>query len=191
LPEPHALSQVTRDNRAVHDDAWIRSFLRQAPWGVLATTTALPENNSHPQPFLAPLLFTYDESRHTIYVHSARRGRLWENIQTNPQVCFNASQMGRLLPATEALHFDVEYASVVVFGKLVLVEDLQESETALQMILDKYFPHMHPGRDYRPIMPAERDATAVYRLEIHEWSGKQKTADPDFAGAFHWPPPTA
>jgi hypothetical protein len=54
----------------------------------------------------------------------------------------------------------------------------------LQLLLDKYFPHLRPGRDYRPIIDSELAVTAVYRIQIQEWSGKQKEAPAEFAGAF-------
>ena len=172
-------SRVTRQDRAIYDDAWIADFLRQAGMCTLATSV-------DDQPFQSTLLFVYDEAKHAIYLHKARRGRVWENLQTNPRVCFTVAEMGRLLPAKTALNFSVEYCSVVAFGDARLVEDLAESEYALQLLLDKYFPHLRPGENYRPITADERDATAVYRLEVEEWSGKRKAAAEDFPGAFRW-----
>jgi nitroimidazol reductase NimA-like FMN-containing flavoprotein (pyridoxamine 5'-phosphate oxidase superfamily) len=170
-------SHVTRQDRAIQAETWIKHFLTLAPMGTLATAEGQ-------QPYQSTLLFGYDEHKHAIYLHTARRGRVWENLRTNPQVCFTAAQMGRLLPAETALNFSVEYRSVVVFGSAVLVESAEEAEFALQLLLDKYFPQYHPGDDYRPITPEERNATAVYRLDIEEWSGKQKSAPDDFPGAF-------
>ncbi len=95
--------------------------------------------------------------------------------------------MGRLLPAATALNFSVEYQSVVAFGPTYRIEDAQEAEYALQLMLDKYFAHLHSGVDYRPITEGELSATAVYRLDIEEWSGKQKAVAEDFPGAFDWP----
>jgi len=92
--------------------------------------------------------------------------------------------MGRLLPAPPALHFSVEYAGVVVFGRAHIIEDNAEAERALQQLLDKYAPHLRPGRDYRPIQPEELAVTSVYRITIDEWSGKQKVAAADHPGAF-------
>ena len=188
MSEHENLSKVTRADRAVRDDGWIKELLHRAAAGALATAAPVEETGG-PQPFLSTLLFVYDSERHAIYLHTARRGRVWENLRANPRVCFSAFQMGRLLPAGQALNFSVEYASVVVFGKAILVEDAGEAEQALQQMLDKYFSHLKPGADYRPITVEERDATAVYRLDIEEWSGKKKEVGADFLGAFTWPPP--
>src|SRR5690606_1102922 len=106
------------------------------------------------------------------------------NVESDERVCFSVSEMGRLLPAPVALDFSVEYAGVVVFGRATVVTDRAEAERALQLLLDKYFPHLRPGRDYRPITPSELARTTVYRIQIEQWSGKKKEVAPDFPGAF-------
>jgi nitroimidazol reductase NimA-like FMN-containing flavoprotein (pyridoxamine 5'-phosphate oxidase superfamily) len=95
--------------------------------------------------------------------------------------------MGRLLPAPEALEFSVEYAGFTAFGKGTIVEGAEEAKIALQMLLDKYAPHLKPGVDYRPTTDQELARTAVYRIDIETWSGKQKEADSDFPGAYQLP----
>ena len=181
--KPGWRSKVTRQDRAIDDDHWITAFLHQAATGTVATVC-------DGQPFLSTLLFVYDGTKRAIYFHAARQGRLWENLQAGPQgqdapVCFTASEMGRLLPARTAYNFSVEYQSVVVFGSAHLVETSEEAAHAMQMLLDKYFPHLQPDRDYQPSTPAEIEATAVYRIDIEEWSGKRKAAAADFPGAFY------
>lgn len=170
-------TEVRRRDRAVADEEWIRGVLRRAPLGTLATVR-------DGQPFVNMNLFVYDESANAIYLHTARAGRTLTNVEAEKRVCFGVAEMGRLLPAPTALHFSAEYASVVVFGRARVVEENAEAERALQQLLDKYAPHLRPGRDYRPIQPEELAVTAVYRIEIEEWSGKQKVAPPDHPGAF-------
>ena len=101
-------------------------------------------------------------------------------------VCFGVFAMGRLLPADEALEFSVEYEGVTVFGRACIVGDPKEAEHGLQLLLDKYAPHLRPGRDYRPITAAELKRTAVYRVDITEWVGKKKAVGADFPGAFFY-----
>ncbi len=67
------------------------------------------------------------------------------------------------------------------------MEDEDEAKRALQMLLDKYAPHLVPGRDYRATTDEELGRTAVYRIDIEAWSGKQKAVEPDFPGAFALP----
>lgn len=179
-PDPR--SAVRRRDRA-KDDAWIESFLEAAPFGFLATV-------ADGRPFLNSNLFVYDRDARAIWVHTARTGRVRDNVQGGEPVCFSAAVMGRLLPADQALEFSVEYASVVAFGRAVVVEDDEERTRGLQLLLDNYAPHLHPGRDYRPIQPEELKRTAVYRIDVDAWSGKQKAESADFPGAFAVDPPT-
>jgi nitroimidazol reductase NimA-like FMN-containing flavoprotein (pyridoxamine 5'-phosphate oxidase superfamily) len=180
IPDPRV--DIRRKDRQVTDEAWIRSFLQHAPVGVLATV-------QQSQPYINPNLFVYDEAQHAIYMHSARIGRTHDNIDQEAQVCFSVFEMGRLLPADEALEMSVEFSSVVVFGKAHVVKDPEEARHLLQMLLDKYFSHLSPGRDYRPIQPQELKRTAVYRIQIEAWTGKRKQVEADFPEAFHYQSP--
>jgi nitroimidazol reductase NimA-like FMN-containing flavoprotein (pyridoxamine 5'-phosphate oxidase superfamily) len=94
--------------------------------------------------------------------------------------------MGRLLPAPEALEFSVEYSSVAVFGTGRLVEDPEEAEHGLQLIMRKYAPHLQPGPDYRPMTPEEVKRTAVLRIDIEAWSGKEKAVEEEVPGAYRF-----
>ncbi|MBK8025508.1 MAG: pyridoxamine 5'-phosphate oxidase family protein [Chloroflexi bacterium] len=173
------VNAVRRSDRAVQDEAWIEEFLNSAPMGVLATVY-------DGQPFVNSNLFVYDAARHALYTHTARVGRTRANVEGDEHVSFTATQMGRLLPADEALEFSVEYSSVVVFGRGRVIEG-EDAERALQLLLDKYFPHLKPGRDYRPIMPDELARTSVFCVDIESWSGKRKKVGEDFPGAFLYP----
>ena len=175
--EPRA--QVRRRDRAVDDEQWIKDLLHRAPMGAMATV-------HDGQPFINSNLFVYDEAAHAIYLHTARVGRTRANIEGETRVCFSVSEMGRLLPADTALEFSVEYGGVVVFGRGAVVVEPDEASAALQALLDKYAPHLRPGRDYRATTQQELARTAVYRIAIEEWSGKRKQVPEDFPGAFRY-----
>jgi uncharacterized protein len=143
-----AYTHVRRQDRAVSDEAWMRDLLKRAPFGALATV-------HDGQPFVNMNIFVYDESAHVVYMHTAHAGRTRSNVEAEQRVCFSVAEMGRLLPAPTAMHFSVEYAGVVAFGRARILEDQQEAGKALQQLLDKYAPHLRPGRDYRPIQTEE------------------------------------
>jgi nitroimidazol reductase NimA-like FMN-containing flavoprotein (pyridoxamine 5'-phosphate oxidase superfamily) len=172
-----AASTVRRSDRAVTDETWIRAFLHQAAFGALATV-------HDGQPFINTNLFAFDEAAHALYMHTARIGRTRANVEADGRVCFSIAEMGRLLPADTALEFSVEYAGVTVFGHARVVTDEAEARHGLQLLLDKYFSHLRPGPDYRPITDEELARTTVYRIDIEAWSAKQKAAADDFPGAF-------
>lgn len=162
------------------EEAWIRAYLARAPVGTLAVPLdrGPPHVNSN--------LFALDPETSTIWVHTARTGALRDALSEPRSVSFTAFDMGRLLPADEALEFSVEYRGVVARGTGRLVTEPAGKEAGLQRILDKYAPHLRPGRDYRPIAPEELKRTAVYRIDVEAWSGKEKRAADDFPGAYRW-----
>ena len=168
---------IRRKDRAVTDEQWIIDLLNRAPFGVMATVW-------EERPFTVARNFAYDRDKHAIYLHGGVKGRTYDNIQANNQVCLNVSEMGRLLPGPRAMNFSVEYAGVVIFGRAFVVTDADEAKHGLQLIVDKHFPHLQPNQDYEPAADVDLKVTAVYRIDIESWSGKQKKADDDFPGAF-------
>ena len=170
------INQPLRKDRA-KDDAWIKAYLERVPFGMLAT-------EYEGQPFIKPTVFVYDEAEHAIYIHGALQGRMRTNLEINPRVSFCIAEMGRLLPAETAMEVGVEYASAVVFGEVELVTDAEQARHGLQLLMDRFFPHLKPGIDYREIIREELDITAVYRIKIDSWSGKEERARQDFPGAF-------
>jgi len=172
------LIKIRRSNLAM-DDGWIREFLHRGGMSTMATSI-------NGQPFLVTRNYAYDEDRNVLYMHGAKKGRTIENIQVNNSVCFTVNEMGRLLPADEALEVGIEYAGVIVFGRAYIVDDSKEAIHGLQLLLDKYFPHLASGADYEPISPESLKITAVFRIEIEFWSGKEKKVEDDFPGAFYF-----
>lgn len=174
-------SQVRRDDYAVTDEAWIRAVLEQGAYGVLAT--------SHDgQPYATPVNYVFVGDERALYFHGARVGRTRANMALNPKVCFNVSEMGRLVPGEVSSDFGVDYKSVTVFGTAERVEEDDAILQALLGLMTKYFPEHAPGKDYPLPTPDELKRTAVYRIRIEEWSAKQLDEGEGAPGAFHFPP---
>jgi nitroimidazol reductase NimA-like FMN-containing flavoprotein (pyridoxamine 5'-phosphate oxidase superfamily) len=173
------INEVRRRDRAVEDEGWIKAFLHSRAWGALATV-------SEGQPFINTNLYVYDEAAHAIYLHGARVGRTRSNLEGDGRVCYSVSEMGRILPNEVALEFSLEYAGVVVFGRGSIVEDDVEKARALQLLMDKYAPHLKPGEDYRPANQEEIDRTSVFRIDIESWSAKKNEKQADFPGAYSY-----
>jgi hypothetical protein len=170
MPKDYNLD-ITAPNEArrpeyARDDDWIREFLAQAEVGHIGTRW-------DDQPFVTPILFWYDPGRHEIYFHTNISGRLRANIERHDRVSFEASRMGRVLPANTALEFALQYESAVAFGRGRLSDDAEEKRRALYGLIEKYFPRMAPGVHYRPITEQELMRTAVYAIAIESWSGKR------------------
>ncbi len=81
--------------------------------------------------------------------------------------------MGRFLASNVALELSVQYASVIAFGRVRVLEDPAEKRRALYGLIAKYFPGMRAGHEYRPITDQELDRTSVYAMAVESWSGKE------------------
>lgn len=153
-----------------HDDEWIRAFLREAKVGHIASTR-------DEQPFINPTTFWFDEANHQIIFHSNISGRTRSNIEARSRVCFEASELGKMLPSNVALEFSLQFRSVVVFGKACLIDDPKEERRLLYGLIRKYFPKMTPGKEFREITDKELKRTSIYAIQIEEWSGKENWKD--------------
>lgn len=150
----------------VQDDEWIKDFLERSHICHIAT-------HWDEQPFVTPSNFCYREKSHEIIFHSNIVGRIRANSERHPEVSFEVSAYGKLLPSNIALEFSLQYESVMGFGKIKIVEDILEKRDALNCLLQKYFPHMESGKEYRPITDVELKQTSVYSISIESWSGKR------------------
>ena len=152
------------------DDIWIRAFLQKAQVAHIATSV-------DGQSFINPTTFWYDEENHQIVFHSNVAGRVRSNIEANPKVSMEASELGRLLPSNVALEFSLQFRSVVIFGSARIINDPIEARKLLYGLISKYFPRMTAGKEYREITDKELRATSIYAIKIEAWSGKENWAE--------------
>ena len=148
------------------EDDWIRDFLHRGQIVHIASSW-------DGQPFINPTTFFYDEAGHRLIFHSNIAGRIHANIEHNPKVCVEVSEMGKLLPSNVALEFSLQYRSVMVFGTANLITDNDEKISVLHKLIAKYFGEMELGKDYRPATEKELRQTSVYEIKIESWSGKE------------------
>ncbi len=165
------------------DPDWIRAFLHKGAAAVLAAVR-------DGRPTCLPRLYVFDRDRSALYFHGAHGGEIGTLLEADSghgvPVAVTVYEMGRLLPADEALEFGVEYASVIVRGRGHLVTDPEEAEHGLRLLMEKYASHLEYGTAYAPIEPEGLERTAVHRVDIEIWSGKEKSAPPEAFGAYRF-----
>ena len=154
----------------IQKDDWIREFLHR---GQIAHIASLWDD----QPFITPSTYWYDENNHRLIFHSNITGRIRTNIEHQPRVCAEVSELGGFLPSNVALEFSLQYRSVVVFGRAFILDDEQEKREVLHRLIGKYFNKLQVGRDYRPATDKELKRTSVYEIRIDSWSGKENWKD--------------
>ncbi|MFC4455800.1 pyridoxamine 5'-phosphate oxidase family protein [Deinococcus sonorensis] len=151
------------------DDAWIRALLERVKVCRIATVWDT-------LPFVNPTSFVYRPASHDVIYHSNLAGRVRANTERQPQVCFEASEIGAFLPSNDPLELTVQYRSVVAFGGVRLLQG-DEARQALYDLSVRYFPALRPGQETRPITDDDLARTSVYALQIERWSGKENWAD--------------
>ena len=91
-------------------------------------------------PVALPRIYVFDENKEAIYVHGAFGGLTGQVLaqeggEDGVPMAVTVFEMGRLLPADEALEFGVEYASVVVSGTAREVADMDDVGYAISSMM--------------------------------------------------------
>ncbi|CAN5320352.1 pyridoxamine 5'-phosphate oxidase family protein [soil metagenome] len=126
------------------------------------------------QPYVIPTGFA--RVGDVLYIHGSSASRMLRTLAEGVDVCVTVTLVDGLVLARSAFHHSVNYRSIVVLGKAVLVTDQDEKNDALEAITE----HIVPGRwaDVRWPNELELKATSVLRLSIDEASAKIRTGDP-------------
>jgi uncharacterized protein len=160
---------ITRlPKRGSYDRDTVYSILDEA----LFCNVAYVRDNA---PFQIPTGFCRIDNK--IYIHGSVGSFYMRELSSgNLPVCISATLMDGLVLARSAFHHSVNYRSVVLFGKPVLVADEQQLYKALEVFTNK----MQPGRweDVRKPDAGEWKATMVLSVEIDEVSAKIRTGGP-------------
>ena len=126
------------------------------------------------QPYVIPTGYARIEDQ--LYIHGSAASRMLRNLSKGIEVCVTVTLTDGLVLARSAFHHSINYRSVVVLGKAVLVEDPAEKDKALEALTE----HIVPGRWAEVRWPTELElkATSVLKLPIEEASAKIRTGDP-------------
>ena len=119
-------------------------------------------------PYITPVNFVYDKDK--IYFHSALEGRKIENITSNPNICFEIDEVISIIPGQRPCATTTEYKSIIIFGNIQIVTDIEEKVFALNKLIEKYAPQS-------PRLSLSSDPiirrTGVLVIEVKEITAKQ------------------
>jgi len=121
-------------------------------------------------PYCVPLLYVCMDDE--VVVHNTRaRGHLRENVDHDPRVCFEVDEAGEVF-AYGRFECDstLAYRSVIVFGRIRVVEDLPAKRRFCDALMAKY-----ANKDWeRPKNFYPRiDQITVYAISVERMSGKE------------------
>lgn len=143
--------------QVTHDEAM--KILDQAEYGVLSTIDA------DGYPYGLPL--HHIVLNDAVYLHCALEGHIIDTIAANNKVCFTVVGYSELLPST----FSANYESVIVFGKVTLVEE-PEKVDMLKALVGKYSPAYYDKG--MKVIDAFKDKCSVIRIDVEHVTGKKK-----------------
>jgi nitroimidazol reductase NimA-like FMN-containing flavoprotein (pyridoxamine 5'-phosphate oxidase superfamily) len=126
------------------------------------------------KPFVIPT--GYARIGDNLVIHGSSASRMMRNIADGIDVCVTVTLLDGLVLARSAFHHSMNYRSVVVFGKALVIEDADEKMKALEAFTE----HVIPGRWNEVRWPNELElkATTVLSLPIEEASAKVRTGGP-------------
>ncbi len=158
---------VRRKDKEITDKNEIEDILSSAMVGRLGTC-------AHGIPYITPMNFTYDKETSKIFLHCANEGRKLENIRINQTVCFEVEEVTSVLVKQPTCASSIAYRSVILFGSIKILTDLDAKNEALQKLADKYAP-LNPKV---PFTDAMLNKTNVLEIEIKEMTAKRSPVKP-------------
>ena len=129
------------------------------------TSGVLALSGDEGYPYAVPMSYVYAEGK--IYFHSAKNGHKIDAIQRNEKASFCVIDQDQIVPEKYTTFF----RSVIVFGRLRLVEDVEEMRRIAATLAMKY------SADFNEGIPKEINASirnmAVLELTIDHITAKE------------------
>ena len=159
-PDPRG--HVHRARRLMPDDD-ARAFLRTQKVAHVGTVDAAG------WPYVIPLIYIY-EGGDVLYVHTGNHGgHFQQNVESHPRVCVEVADMGPVHRGRPfACNSALVYTSVVVFGRVRLIDDRSIKSWFFDRVLEKYG---QPGWTFEPGYPL-LDRIVLYEQQIEIVTGK-------------------
>ena len=158
---------MRRKDKEIRDKNEIEEILLTSMVGRLGTC-------ANGIPYITPMNFTYDKETSKIFLHCANEGRKLDNIRINPNVCFEVEEVKNVIVKLPTCASSVAYSSVIMFGSIKILSDLNAKNYALQKLAEKYAPQ-NPKVPFTDVM---LNKTNVLEIEIKEMTAKRSPVKP-------------
>lgn len=136
-------------------------ILQQGTSGVLAVA------GDDDYPYAVPMSYVFCENK--IYFHCAKSGHKMDAIARNEKASFCVIGEDRVIPEEYTTH----YKSVIVFGKIRILEDDAEKRTAIEKLAVKYAPSDTKANQQKEIEKGWK-ALCMLEMSIDHMSGKKR-----------------
>jgi len=121
------------------------------------------ENN---QPYVLPFNFGYSDG--IIYLHSSQKGLKIDILKKNRAVCiaFSTDHQLRYQSEQVACSYSMKYRSVLAFGKVEFITDMEQKIQFLNKVMTHY-----TDRDFTYNEPALREV-CTYLVKVEKFTAK-------------------
>jgi uncharacterized protein len=147
-------------HRFITDQKEIDEIINKCP---VCYVSMVDENN---HPYVLPFNFGY--SNGIIYLHSSQKGHKIDILKNNPNVCIAISTDHQLRYQSEqvACSYSMKYRSVLAFGKVEFITDLELKKEFLNRVMTHY-----TDRDFSYNEPALREV-CTYQVVVEKFTAK-------------------
>jgi len=167
-PNPTPRTRIVREpQRAVYDRDAVNELLDEA---FLCHVGFVVDG----QPYVIPT--SYGRDGDILYIHGSAASRMLRNLDQGVPVCVTVTLLDGLVLARSVFNHSMNYRSVVILGKAMLVADPEEKLAALRKLSEHIIPHR--WNDSRQPNEKELKVTSVLRLPITEFSAKVRVGPP-------------
>lgn len=151
--------EMRRKKQLLSDNECLE-ILNNGTSGVLA----LLGDNEYP--YAVPISYVYDNSK--IYFHCAKIGHKIDAIRKHDKASFCVIGQDEIYPEKYATY----YKSVIVFGKIRLLEDENEIIQAIERLAIRYHPKDDESNRNR-VIAKELDGLCIVELSVEHMTGKE------------------
>ena len=117
-------------------------------------------------PYAVPISYLYENSK--LYFHCAKAGHKLDAIRREPRASFCVVDQDRVVPEEYTSYF----RSVVVFGRIAVLEDADAKRAAVERLALKYAPSDSAESRQRAI-EREWDALCMLEMQVEHMTGKE------------------
>lgn len=149
-----------RRKKQILDEATCIEILNKKTAGVLAV------EGDHNYPYAVPLSYVYSDGK--IYFHCAKTGHKMDAIARNSKVSFCVIDQDLIVPEELTTYF----RSVIVFGKIRVLEDEVEKRNAIEKLAIRYWPNQEEAARNQ-VIEKQFASFSMLELSIDHMSGKE------------------
>lgn len=140
----------------------IKEILERETCGILAVS------GDNDYPYAVPLSFVYDSENSGLYFHCAKSGHKLDALKRNYKASFCVIGQDQIVPKEYTSYFK----SVIVFGKMRILEDESEKRSAIEKLALKYAP-ADKEADRRKAIDKDYKSVCLLELKIEHMTGKE------------------